>query len=96
MSLKVKTQEKRPVGRPTKMRGTGTHIDKEKRVREILKKLGKGQGRKEIEEYLRRTYGICDETIRTDFKRAFEMLKKNQDNFITYIRELITERYELV
>lgn len=96
MSVKVKTQEKRSVGRPTKLRGTGTHIDKEKRVREILKKLGKGQGRKEIEEYLRKTYGICDETIRTDFKRAFEMLKKNQDNFITYIRELITERYELV
>lgn len=89
-------QEKRKVGRPLKKRGTQTQIDKEMRIREILRQLGKGKGRKEIEDYLRKHYGICDETIRTDFKRAFEHLKEHQDIFTKNIKELITERYELV
>ena len=65
-------------------------------MREILKQLGKGKGRKEIEEFLRKNWGLCDETIRKDFKRAFDHLKANQDIFTKNIRELITERYELV
>ena len=89
-------KQKRKVGRPTKKKGTQTQIDKELRIREILRQLGKGKGRKEIEEYLRKHYGICDETIRTDFKRAFDHLKQNQEIFIKNIKELITERYELV
>ena len=51
---------------------------------------------KEIEEYLRKHWGLCDDTIRKDFKRAFEHLKANQDIFTKNIKELITERYELV
>lgn len=58
--------------------------------------MGKGKGRKEIEDYLKKHWGLCDETIRRDFKRAFEHLKENQDIFTKNIRELITERYELV
>lgn len=83
-------------GRPRKKKPNGAQIDVEIRKREILKQLGKGKGRKEIEEYLRKNWGLCDETIRKDFKRAFDHLKQNQDIFTKNIRELITERYELV
>lgn len=96
MSSKMKQQEKRPVGRPKKKRPVGTQLDKEKRVREILRKLGKGKGRKEIEEDLKKEYGISDVTIRSDFKRAFDRLKEYQGVFVKNIRELITERYELL
>ena len=83
-------------GRPRKKKPNGAQIDVEIRKREILKQLGKGKGRKEIEEFLRKKWGLCDETIRKDFKRAFDHLKANQDIFTKNIRELITERYELV
>lgn len=83
-------------GRPRKKKPNGAQIDVEIRKREILKQLGKGKGRKEIEEFLRKNWGLCDETIRKDFKRAFDHLKANQDIFTKNIRELITERYELV
>ena len=83
-------------GRPRKKKPNGAQIDVEIRKREILKQLGKGKGRKEIEEYLRKHWGLCDDTIRKDFKRAFEHLKANQDIFTKNIKELITERYELV
>ena len=83
-------------GRPSKKKPNGAQIDVEIRKREILKQLGKGKGRKEIEEFLRKNWGLCDETIRKDFKRAFDHLKANQDIFTKNIRELITERYELV
>lgn len=89
-------QVKRKVGRPIKKKATQAQIDVEIRKREILKQLGKGKGRKEIEEYLRKHWGLCDETIRKDFKRAFDHLKEHQDIFTKNIRELITERYELV
>ena len=83
-------------GRPRKKKPNGAQIDVEIRKREILKQLGKGKGREEIEEFLRKNRGLCDETIRKDFKRAFDHLKANQDIFTKNIRELITERYELV
>lgn len=83
-------------GRPRKKKPNGNKIDAEMRLREILKKLGKGKGRKEIEEDLKRDYGVSDSTIRNDFIRAFKHLKANQDVFTKNIRELITERYELL
>ena len=83
-------------GRPRKKKPNGNQIDMEMRLREILKKLGKGKGRKEIEEDLKRDYGVSDSTIRNDFIRAFKHLKANQDVFTKNIRELITERYELL
>jgi DNA-binding NarL/FixJ family response regulator len=83
-------------GRPRKKKPNGNQIDMEMRLREILKKLGKGKGRKEIEEDLKRDYGVSDATIRNDFIRAFKHLKANQDVFTKNIRELITERYELL
>lgn len=83
-------------GRPRKKKPNGAQIDTEMRLREILKKLGKGKGRKEIEEDLKRDYGVSDHTIRNDFVRAFKHLKENQDIFTKNIRELITERYELL
>lgn len=89
-------QEKRKVGRPIKKKANGAQIDVEMRKREILKQLGKGKGRKEIEDYLRKHWGLSDDTIRKDFKRAFDHLKENQDIFTKNIKELITERYELV
>lgn len=89
-------QEKRKVGRPIKKKANGAQIDVEIRKREILKQLGKGKGRKEIEDYLRKHWGLSDDTIRKDFKRAFDHLKENQDIFTKNIKELITERYELV
>lgn len=93
---KVPEYRKKTIGRPTKLRGTQAQIDMEMRKREILKQLGKGKGRKEIEDYLRKHWGISDNTIRADFMRAFKHLKENQDVFTKNIRELITERYELV
>lgn len=96
MSSKMKQQEKRPVGRPRKKKGTQAQIDMELRKREILKKLGKGKGRKEIEEDIKKEFGVSEDTVRKDFKRAFEHLKANQDIFTKNIRELITERYELL
>lgn len=83
-------------GRPRKKKPNRNQIDMEMRLREILKKLGKGKGRKEIEEDLKRDYGVSDVTIRKDFVRAFKHLKENQDVFTKNIRELITERYELL
>lgn len=83
-------------GRPRKKKPNGAQIDTEMRLREILKKLGKGKGRKEIEEDLKRDYGVSDHTIRNDFIRAFKYLKEHQDIFTKNIRELITERYELL
>lgn len=93
---KVPEHRKTTGGRPRKNRGTQAQIDVEIRKQEILKKLGKGKGRKQIEEDLRKEYGISDATIRKDFIRAFEHLKANQDIFTKNIRELITERYELL
>lgn len=83
-------------GRPRKKKPNGNQIDMEMRLREILKKLGKGKGRKEIEEDLKRDYGVSDSTIKKDFARAFKHLKEHQDIFTKNIRELITERYELL
>lgn len=96
MSLKMDNQVKRTVGRPRKKKGTQAQIDMELRKREILKKLGKGKGRKEIEEDIKKEFGVSEDTVRKDFKRAFEHLKANQDIFTKNIRELITERYELL
>lgn len=83
-------------GRPRKKKPNGNQIDMELRKREILKKLGKGKGRKEIEEDLKRDYGVSDATIQKDFLRAFKHLKENQEVFTRNIKELITERYELL
>lgn len=83
-------------GRPRKKKPNGNKIDMEMRLREILKKLGKGKGRKEIEEDLKRDYGVSDATIQKDFLRAFKHLKENQEVFTRNIKELITERYELL
>ena len=83
-------------GRPRKKKPNGNKIDLEMRLREILKKLGKGKGRKEIEEDLKRDYGVSDATIQKDFLRAFKHLKENQEVFTRNIKELITERYELL
>ncbi|MBQ5917061.1 MAG: hypothetical protein IIW92_00695 [Lachnospiraceae bacterium] len=83
-------------GRPRKKKPNGNQIDMEMRLREILKKLGKGKGRKEIEEDLKRDYGVSDATIQKDFRRAFKHLKDNQEVFTRNIKELITERYELL
>ena len=83
-------------GRPRKKKPNGAQIDTEMRLREILKKLGKGKGRKEIEEDLKRDYGVSDATIQKDFLRAFKHLKENQEVFTRNIKELITERYELL
>lgn len=83
-------------GRPRKKKPNGNQIDMEMRLREILKKLGKGKGRKEIEEDLKRDYGVSDATIQKDFLRAFKHLKENQEVFTRNIKELITERYELL
>lgn len=83
-------------GRPRKKKPNGNQIDMEMRLREILKKLGKGKGRKEIEEDLKRDYGVSDATIQKDFRRAFKHLKENQEVFTRNIKELITERYELL
>lgn len=58
--------------------------------------MGKGKGRKEIEEDLKRDYGVSDATIQKDFLRAFKHLKENQEVFTRNIKELITERYELL
>ena len=68
-------------GRPRKKKPNGNQIDMEMRLREILKKLGKGKGRKEIEEDLKRDYGVSDATIQKDFRRAFKHLKDNQEVF---------------
>lgn len=83
-------------GRPRKKKPNGNKIDMELRLRDILKKLGKGKGRKEIEEDLKRDYGVSDATIQKDFLRAFKHLKENQEVFTRNIKELITERYELL
>lgn len=83
-------------GRPRKKKPNGNKIDMELRLRDILKKLGKGKGRKEIEEDLKRDYGVSDTTIQKDFLRAFKHLKENQEVFTRNIKELITERYELL
>ena len=96
MSLKMDNQVKRTVERQKKKKGTQAQIDMELRKREILKKLGKGKGRKEIEEDIKKEFGVSEDTVRKDFKRAFEHLKANQDIFTKNIRELITERYELL
>lgn len=71
-------------------------MDKMIRKQYILKELSKGKSRLQIEEDLRRKWGVCDGTISKDFKDAFEQLTNYQDNFNNHIRAVIMNRYELL
>lgn len=83
-------------GRPIKMRPKGTSKDKMIRKQYILKELSKGKSRLQIEEDLKKKWGICDATVSKDFKAAFEQLTNYQDNFNNHIRAVIMNRYELL
>lgn len=72
----------------------GTPLDAQQRLNLILQRLAEGKSRLEIQNELKNKYGVSQSTLNSDFLKALEELKKNQESFLTEIKSVIADRYE--
>lgn len=74
----------------------GTPLDKQIRQNKILEMLSQGKSRLEIQNQLKEEYGVSQATLNSDFLRALAELQKQQEPFVTQIKEVIADRYEIL
>lgn len=80
----------------TTNKSKGTPLDAQQRVNKILKLLADGKSRLEIQNILADDYGVSQSTLNSDFLKALDELKKNQEPFTSSIRQVIADRYEVL
>lgn len=74
----------------------GTPLDAQQRVTKILELLAEGKSRQQIQDQIKKDYGVSQSTVNADFLKALAELKKNQEPFITEIKSVIADRYEIL
>lgn len=82
--------------KPYKNRPKGAQLDMLLRRREIVTDLIKGKNRATIQEDLKKKYQLSDETIRKDFKAAYERLAEWEEQHISNIVSEVMARYDLL
>lgn len=80
----------------TKKTSKGTPLDALQRQNLILQRLAEGKSRLEIQNELRNKHNVADSTINQDFLSAFTELKKQQEPFISNVKDVIADRYEIL
>lgn len=58
--------------------------------------LAEGKSRQQIQQILKDECGVSQSTINTDFVKALAELKKQQEPFMTEIKSVIADRYEVL
>lgn len=71
-------------------------MDVHLRVSRILELLAQGQSRIEIQKTIKDEFDVSQSTINSDIIKALEELKKNQEPFLSEIKSVIVDRFEVV
>lgn len=58
--------------------------------------LAEGKSRQQIQQTLKEEYGVSQSTINADFIKALAELKKQQEPFVSEIKAVIADRYEVL
>lgn len=62
----------------------------------VLQMLAEGRTRQEITKHLKDNFGVSQSTINLDFINALSELKTQQEPFISDLKSIIADRYELL
>ena len=67
------------------------------RRRGIMKEISRGRTRSQIEEWYQKKYPeLSEKTMKSDLQEAFDQIVSKQEVFNNNIRELLSERYDIL
>lgn len=62
-----------------------------------MKEISRGKTREQIENWYKNKYpDLSEKTMKSDLQDAFDQLISKQEIFNNYMRELLTERYDML
>lgn len=74
----------------------GSPLDVQLRVNRILELLAQGKSRIEIQTTIKDEFNVSQSTINSDIIKALAELKNNQEPFLSEIKTIIVDRFEVV